>query len=147
MMNDQRMMTGPAFLEIMAHRDPQLILLGASLASRTMTSTLAFPLEVEETTTRTREERLSFRERLEVVRDVINALVDDACSAQDQLMQAVVNTLHREILRPTHRLSERQLAAAMTALSELDHETTRVTPDVPLFCQRAELVVDILTLA
>jgi hypothetical protein len=146
-MNDQRMMTGPAFLKIMAHRDPQFVPLGAGLTSRTMTSTLAFPSEVEETTTRTQEDRLLFRERLDLVRDVIGALVDEACPAQDQLMRTLVNTLYGEILRPTLRLKEWQLAAATTALSELDHETARVTPDVSLFCQRVRLVLDILTLA
>ena len=62
-------------------------------------------------------------------------------------MQQVLNALHSEILGPTLRLSERQLAIVMTTLSDLNHEPTRVTPDAVRFCRRARLVIDTILLA
>ena len=128
--DEQRMMTAPAFLDIMARWQPQIGLVDERLRAAC-----------------TREERLTSRERLWAALDLLSRLEETVGPVPDHLMQQVLNALHTEILRPTLRLSERQLAIVMTTLSELNHEATRATPDVAQFCQRASLVIDIMLLA
>ena len=62
-------------------------------------------------------------------------------------MQYLLSVLRSEILRPTIRLSDRQLDTVMLTLSDLDHEATRPVPDVARFGRGARLVVDIMLLA
>ncbi len=124
------MMTAPAFLDIMAHWQPHL-----------------GPVDERPRASCTREEQPTSRERLWAALDLLGGLDEAVGPALDHLMQQVLNALHSEILRPTLRLSERQLAIVMTTLSELNHEATRATPDVAQFCQRASLLVDIMLLA
>jgi hypothetical protein len=128
-MDEQRMMTAPAFLKIMAHWHPQLDSLDDCLPAP-----------------RAREEQ-PFRERLWSVRNLISTLDEAVGAAPEQLIQTVLNVLHFEILHPTLRLSERQINTVMATLAELDHEATRFTPDAAQFSRRALLVVDILLLA
>ena len=128
--DEQRMMTAPAFLDIMAHRQPPL-----------------GPVDERLRSPRTREERVASRESLWAARDLLGGLGEAVGPVQGHLMQEVLNALHTEVLRPTLRLSERQLAIVMTTLSELNHEATRATPDVAQFCQRAGLVIDTMLLA
>jgi hypothetical protein len=130
LMDEQRMMTAPAFLEIMTRWQPQLAPADERLTALCM-----------------RDEWLPFRERLRAALDLLTALDEAVGPARDQLMEQVLTVLHSEILRPSLRLTERQLATVMTTLAELDHETTRATPDTAHFCQRARLVVDIALLA
>lgn len=125
--DDQRMLTTPAFFEIMARWQPRL--------------------DARLTDLCTPGERRPFRQRLWAALDLLSALDEGAGPARDQLMQQVLNVLHSEILRPTLRLSSRQLATVTMTLSELDHEATRVPPDVAQFCRRARTVVDIELLA
>jgi hypothetical protein len=127
---EQRMMTAPAFLDIMARWPPHLA-----------------PVDERAIVSCARAERLPYRERLWAALDLLSALDEAVGSARDHLMQQVLNSLHCEILRPTLRLSARQLSIVMATLSELNHEATRATPAVEQFCQRARLVVDIVLLA
>ena len=123
------MMTAPAFLEIMTGWHPGLALVDDGPTARP-----------------TREERRPSRERLWAVRELLGALDETAVPTRDQLMQQVLEVLQADVLRPTLRLRQRQLDTVMTTLAELAHETTRATPDVGLFCRRAQIVVDILLL-
>lgn len=127
--DEQRMMTAPAFLDIMARRQPH-------------------PAPVDERLKApcTREERLPSRERLWAALDLLIPLDEAVGLARDHLMEQVLNTLHSEILGPTLRLSERQLASVMATLSELNHEATRAIPDTAQFCRRARLVIDTILL-
>lgn len=124
------MMTAPAFLDIMARWQPHLA-----------------PVDESATDPCPPEERRASRERLWAALDLLGALDEAVGTARDHLMQTVLNALHSEILRPTLRLGERQLAIVMMTLSELNHETTRAMPDVAQFCRRAALVVDTILLA
>ncbi|HEX3904006.1 MAG TPA: hypothetical protein VH853_14290 [Polyangia bacterium] len=129
-MDEQRMMTAPAFLEIMARSQPHL-----------------GPVDERVTCPCRRGEPLPARERLWVALDLLRASDEAVGAARDHLMQQVLNVLQSEILRPSLRLSERQLATVMTTLSELNHEATRATPNATQFCQRARLVIDTILLA
>jgi hypothetical protein len=129
-MDDRRMMTAPTFLEIMARRQPHLV-----------------PVDEQLTALRRRDERPPFRDRLWAATEALSALDETVGSTRDQLMQYLLSVLHSEILRPTIRLSERQLGTVMLTLSGLDHEPTRPVPDVARFGQGARLVVDIMLLA
>lgn len=125
-MDEQRMMTAPAFLQIMAPRHPRL---GSN--------------DDRLTGPHTREER-PLDQRLRSVRNLISTLDEAGGTAPEELMQWTLSVLHSAVLRPTIRLSKGQLTTVMTTLSELNHEATRATPDTVLFCQRAQLVVDVL---
>ena len=127
---EQRMMTAPAFLDIMARWRPHL----APVEDRLMAHS-------------SREELLPFHERFSAALDLLSAIDEAVGPSRDQLMQQMLNALHSDILRPTLRLSDRQLATVMTTLSELTHEATRAAPDAGQFCQGARLVVDIVFLA
>lgn len=128
-MDEHCMMTAPAFLEIMTDSHPCLASVDDGL-----------------TALGTREERRPSRERLWSVRELLGALDETPVPTRDQLMQQILEVLRSEVLRPTLWLDKRHLDTVMTTLAELDHQTTRATPDVRLFCQRAQLVVDILLL-
>jgi hypothetical protein len=127
--DEQRMMTAPAFLDIMAHRQPRL----APIAER-----LTDPCR--------QDDRLPSWERLWATLKLLGALDEAVGGARGDLMQQVLNVLHSEILRPSLRLGGRQLAVVMTTLSELNHEGTRATPDAERFCRRARLVIDTILL-
>lgn len=129
--DEQRMMTAPAFLDIMAQRQPPLGPVDDERLRRPST----------------REERVASRESLWAARDLLGGLGELVGPVPGHLMQEVLNALHTEVLRPTLRLSERQFAIVMTTLSELNHEATQATPDVAEFCQRASLVIDTMLLA
>ena len=123
------MMTATAFLHIMARRQVHLA-----------------PIGERATVSCARTELLPYRERLWAAMELLSALDEAVGPARDQLMQQELNALHSEILRPTLRLSARQLASVITTLSELNHEATRATPDVEQFCQHARLVIDTMLL-
>ena len=128
-MDEHWMMTAPAFFEIMTDWHPRL------------TSVDDGPPAL-----RAREERRPSRERLWAIRELLGELDEMAGSTRDRLMQPILEVLRSDVLRPTLRLGKRQLDTVMTTLAELDHEAMRATPDVGLFCRRAQLVVDILLL-
>lgn len=128
--DEQRMMTAPAFLDLMARWPPHLA-----------------PPDERVSVFRARAERPPYRERLWAALDLLRGLDEAVGPARDRLMQQVLNALHSELLRPTLRLTERQRALVMATLSELNHEATRATPDTAQFCQHARLVIDTMLLA
>jgi hypothetical protein len=91
-----------------------------------------------------RKEPVPFSELLDIARELLGTLQDATRAGQTHVMQRVLRLLHREILCPNLRLTERQLGTVMTAVTDLEHEAVRMAPDATIFNGRAQIVVDIL---
>ena len=85
--------------------------------------------------------------RVEIARELLLALTNATRSGQRHVMCRVLDILQSDILRPTVRLTPLQVVAVMAAVTELQHEAARAAPDIGLFCARARLVIDILSIA
>jgi hypothetical protein len=86
-------------------------------------------------------------ERAGITREVLTSLTEATRSGQRHLMCRVLDILQADIIRPTVRLTQPQVAVVMAAVTELQHEAARAGPDVALFCARARIVIDILSVA
>jgi hypothetical protein len=84
-------------------------------------------------------------ERVGIAGELLVVLTEATRSGQAPVMCRVLDILQGDMLRPTVRLTQPQVAAAMAAMTELQHEAARAAPDVALFCARARLVIDILS--
>lgn len=62
-------------------------------------------------------------------------------------MCRVLDILQADIIRPTVRFTQPQVVVVMAAVTELQHGAARAAPDIALFCARARLVIDILSIA
>jgi hypothetical protein len=85
-------------------------------------------------------------ERVGIARELLVSLVDATRSGQHHVMSRVLDILQHDIIRPTVRLTQPQGVAVMEAVTELQHEAARAAPDIALFCVRARLVIDILSI-
>jgi hypothetical protein len=90
---------------------------------------------------------LSLSDRVGVARDLLTALKEATRSGQRHLMHRALDILHCDLIRPTLRLAAPQLVAAKAAVTDLQQEAARDAPDVALFCARATLVIDILSIS
>jgi hypothetical protein len=86
-------------------------------------------------------------ERVGIARELLVSLIDATRSGQRPVMCRVLDILQGDILRPTVRLTQPEVAAVMAAVTELQHEAARAAPDIALFCARARVVIDILSSA
>jgi hypothetical protein len=93
------------------------------------------------------ERSLPPSERIEIARELLRTLTEATRSGQRHLMLRALDILQSDIIRPTVRFTKPQVDAVMTAVTELQHEAARTAPDVALFCARARLVIDILSIA
>jgi hypothetical protein len=93
------------------------------------------------------ERPLPLSERIGIARDLLNMLTEATRSGQGHVMCRVLEILQADILRPTIRLTAAQVAAVTAAAMELRHEAARAAPDISLFCARARVVIDILSVA
>lgn len=91
-----------------------------------------------------RKDLAPFSQLLEIARELLGTLKHATRAGQAHVMQRVLRLLHREILCPNLRLTEQQLGTVMTAVTDLEHESVRVAPDVAIFNARAQIVVDVL---
>lgn len=91
-----------------------------------------------------REESVPLPGLLAIARELLDTLKDATRGGQNHVMQRVLRILHREILRPSLRLTEQQLGIVMTAVTDLEHEAVRMAPDTAIFAERAEIVVDLI---
>ena len=85
--------------------------------------------------------------RVGIARELLVALTEATRSGQRHLMCRVLEILQGDILRPTVGLVHSQVVAVMAAVTELQHEAARAAPDIALFCARASLVIDVLSIA
>jgi hypothetical protein len=93
-----------------------------------------------------RERLLPLSERIEIARQVLHTLREATRAGQRHLMLRALDILQADIIRPTVRFTKPQVAAVMTAVTELQHEAARTAPDVALFCASATRVIDILSI-
>ena len=94
-----------------------------------------------------RDTPLPLSERVGVARQVLTSLTEATRSGQRHLMCRVLDILQVDIIRPTVRLTQAQVLVVMAAVTELQHEAARAAPDIALFCARARIVIDILSVA
>jgi hypothetical protein len=83
-------------------------------------------------------------ERLEVVKELIDALGVVTRSGQSHVMQRVLDLLRREILQALPLLTDGQVEAVMTAFPKLQHEAGRIAPSTVTFNTEVLGVVDVL---
>jgi hypothetical protein len=88
---------------------------------------------------------VALSQRLEITRDLLDALDDATRPGQAHVMRRILNILQSEILRPSLSLSGEQVAAVMAAVTELEHEAGRAAPDAGLFGRGAQIVIDLLS--
>jgi hypothetical protein len=86
-------------------------------------------------------------ERVGIARELLVSLIDATRSGQRPVMCRVLDILQGDILRPTVRLTQPEVAAVMAVVTELQQEAARAAPDIALFCARARVVIDILSSA
>lgn len=94
-----------------------------------------------------RDTPVPLSERVRITRELLTSLTEATRSGQRHLMCRVLDILQGDIIRPTVRLTQPQVVVVMAAVTELQHEAARAAPDIDLFCARARLVIDILSLA
>jgi hypothetical protein len=94
-----------------------------------------------------RDTPMPLSERVGITRDVLTNLTEATRSGQRHLMCRVLDILQVDIIRPAVRLTQPQVVVVMAAVTELQHEAARAAPDIALFCARARIVIDILSVA
>lgn len=112
-----------------------------------MNLTIVPTVEVTVDRTPARIGPVPFSELLTIAQELLDALADATRPGQLHLMHRVLSILQREMLSPSLRLSEGQVAAVMAAVTELEHEAARNAPDTEMFIGRAQVIVDVLSIA
>jgi len=85
--------------------------------------------------------------RLDLLRGMLNRLVDVTPAGQQYLMAKVLPLLRREALDPSAHFQPKHCELIMRALDELEHEAARVAPDPGVFDRKARILVDVFALA
>jgi len=93
--------------------------------------------------TRGRETRLD----LELVRGMLCRLEDVTPAGQHYLMAKMIPLLRREALDPNKKFRPSDLDVVNRSLEDLEHEASRVAPDLAAFSKKAQILVDVLALA
>ncbi len=90
---------------------------------------------------------LARHERLDLLRGMLARLEDATPAGQTYMMTKILPLLRREALDPTARFKSLHLDLIMRSLDELEHETSRISPDAVAFDRRAQILVDVFALA
>jgi hypothetical protein len=109
--------------------------------------TIVPTVEVSVDRTPPRKGAVPFSDLLTIARELLDALGDATRPGQLHVMHRVLSILQHEMLSPSLRLSEGQVAAVMAAVTELEHEAGRNAPDTEAFIGRARVIVDLLSIA
>jgi hypothetical protein len=112
-----------------------------------MNLTIVPTVEVSVDRTPPREGPAPSSELLTIARELLDAIGDATRPGQLHVMHRVLSILQREMLSPSLRLSEGQVAAVMAAVAELEHEAGRNAPDTEAFIGGAQEIVDLLSIA
>ncbi len=115
--------------------------------SSVLNLTIVPTVEVSVDRTPPRNGPVSFSEVLEITQELLGSLEDATRPGQLHVMHQVLSILKRQMLSPSLRLSEGQVAAVMAAVTELEHETARNSPNTEVFIGRVQVVVDLLSIA
>jgi hypothetical protein len=86
-------------------------------------------------------------ERLDFLRGMLARLDDATPAGQTYMMTKILPLLRREALDPTARFKSQQLDLIMRSLDELEHETSRISPNAVAFDRTAQILVDVFALA
>jgi hypothetical protein len=121
--------------------------LGGAESFQKMTSLSHFPFDLAKDPATRRDALMPISERVGITREVLTSLTEATRSGQRHLMCRVLDILQVDIIRPTIRLTQPQVVVIMAAVTELQHEAARAAPDIALFCARAGIVIDILSIA
>jgi hypothetical protein len=90
-----------------------------------------------------RETRLD----LELLRGMLCRLEDVTPAGQHYLMAKMIPLLRREALAPNKTFRPSDLDVVNRSLEDLEHEASRMAPDLAAFSQKARILVDVLALA
>jgi hypothetical protein len=93
-----------------------------------------------------RDTPMLLSERIGIARELLASLTEATRPGQHHLMCRVVDILQGDIIRLTVRLTQPEAVVVMAAVTELQNEAARAAPDIDLFCVRARLVIDVLSL-
>lgn len=86
-------------------------------------------------------------ERLDLLRGMLERLEDATPAGQGYMMTKILPLLRREALDPAARFEHAQQALVTRSLDELEHETSRVCPDLAAFDRKAQILIDVFSLA
>ncbi len=87
------------------------------------------------------------QERLVLLREMLESMVDATPAGQRYIMSKVVRVLRDEALRPDARFTVGDRAIVNRSLEDLEHELARIAPDVEGFDSPARILIEILSLA
>ena len=85
--------------------------------------------------------------RMDLLRGMLSRLIDVTPAGQYYLMSKVLPLLRREALDPSARFQPNESDLIMRSLDELEHEAGRVAPDLGVFDRKAQIFVDVFSLA
>jgi hypothetical protein len=132
---------------LLAAQTVSAVIASCAQESRKMKSQSQSPFDLAMGLPPARERPVPLSVRIGIARELLVVLTEATRSGQRHLMCRVLDILQVDILRPSVRLTHPQVAAVMAAVAELQHEAARAAPDIALFCARARIVIDILTIA
>jgi hypothetical protein len=104
-------------------------------------------IEVTGDRTPARTGPVPFSELLTIAQKLLDAVRDATRPGQLYVMYRILSILQGEMISLSLRLSEGQVAAVMAAVTELEHEAVRSAPDTEMFIGRAQVIVDLLSIA
>jgi hypothetical protein len=84
---------------------------------------------------------------MDLLRGMLSRLVDVTAPGQQYLMGKVLPLLRQEALDPSARFQPNHRDLIMRELADLEHEVGRVAPDPGIFDRKAQILVDVFTLA
>jgi hypothetical protein len=90
---------------------------------------------------------LPHRDRMEVLQGMLRRLEDVTPAGQQYLMAKVVPLLRREAIDQAGRFQRSELTTIEQSLDRLEHEASRLAPNVGVFSQRAQILADVFALA
>jgi len=84
--------------------------------------------------------------RMDVLREMLAAIEDATPGGQRYLMTKLLVLFRREASRPDVQFSVRQRHVLLLSLDQLEHEASRIAPDVATFERRAQILVDLFAI-
>jgi hypothetical protein len=94
-----------------------------------------------------RETSLDLDLDLDLLRGMLRRLEDVTPAGQHYLMAKMIPLLRREALAPNKTFRPSDLDVVNRSLEDLEHEASRMAPDLAAFSQKARILVDVLALA
>jgi hypothetical protein len=90
---------------------------------------------------------LTLEARLDLLRGMLCRLEDATSAGQHYLMEKVLPLLHREARDRNTTFRPSDLEVINRSLEDLEHEASRMAPDMTNFGQKAQILVDVFAIA